>query len=157
LSGASPGIVAEERIQQLAGALGRERVQPQLAVGRLAAPGVLVLGPVVHEQQQGGRSEALDEAVEQRLRLAVDPVEVLEDHEERLLARFPKQQALDGVERALAPRGRGERLPRGVVHGHVEQGQQARQRRLERAVQGEELARHFSRISRRLSRSWILK
>ena len=38
LSGASAGIVAEERIQQLSGALGRERVQPHLAVGRLARP-----------------------------------------------------------------------------------------------------------------------
>src|SRR5713226_3556325 len=60
-----PGVVAEERIQQLPRALGRERVQPQLAVGRLAAPGVLVLGTVVHEQQQACRAQALDQAVEQ--------------------------------------------------------------------------------------------
>ena len=121
-----PGIVAEERIQQLSGALGRERVQPHLAVGRLAAPGVLVLGTVIHEQQHARRPEALDQAVEQRLRLTVDPVEILEDQEERLFLRFPEQQPLHGVERALASLARVERLPRGVVHGHVEQGHQRR-------------------------------
>jgi hypothetical protein len=47
-----PGIVAEECLQQLPGALGWERIEPHLAVGRLAAPGMLVLGPVVHQQQQ---------------------------------------------------------------------------------------------------------
>jgi hypothetical protein len=96
------GIVAEECIKQLAGALGRQRVQPHLAVGRLAAPGMLVFGAVIHEQQQVRRPEAIDQAVQQRLRLAVDPVEVLEYHKERMLARFPQQQAFYGVEPALA-------------------------------------------------------
>ena len=49
-------ILAEERIQQLPGTLGRERVQSQLAVVRLAAPAVLVLGTVVYEQQQARRA-----------------------------------------------------------------------------------------------------
>jgi hypothetical protein len=98
---------------------------------------VLVLGPVVHEQQQARRAEAADQAVEQRLGLAVDPVEILEDQEEGLLARLPQQESLDGVEGALATLPRVEGLPRGVVHGHVEQGQQRRQRRLERAVERE--------------------
>ena len=84
------GVVAEERLQQLPGALGRKRVEPQLAVRRLAAPGVLVLGTVVHEQQQPRRAQALDQAVEQGLCLAVDPMEVLEDQEEGLLARYPQ-------------------------------------------------------------------
>ena len=60
-----------------------------------------------------------------------------------MLLRFPQQQPLHGVERALAALRRVERLPRGVVHGHVEQGQQRRQRRLQRVVEGEQLARHL--------------
>src|SRR5207249_1398889 len=79
LERSEPGVVAEEGVQQFPGTLGRERVQPQLAVIRLAAPGMLVLGTVAHEQQQASRPEAVDEAVEYRLGLAVDPVEVLED------------------------------------------------------------------------------
>jgi hypothetical protein len=46
------GIVAEQRLQQLAGALGSKRVEPHLTVRRLAAPAMLVLGTIVHEQQQ---------------------------------------------------------------------------------------------------------
>jgi len=70
-------------------------------------------------------------------------VEVLEDQEERLLSRFPQQQPLDGVERLLAALSRVERSPRGVVHGYVEQGQQRRQCRLQRAVEREQFARHL--------------
>jgi hypothetical protein len=70
-------------------------------------------------------------------------VEILEDQEEGLLARFPEQQPLHGVECALSTLPRVERLPRLVVHGHVEQGQQRRQRRLQGFVQGEQLARHL--------------
>jgi hypothetical protein len=138
-----PGIVAEERLQQLPGALCRERIQPHLAVGRLAAPGVLVLGAVVDEPQQARRAEAVDQPVEQRLGLTVDPVEILEDQEEGLLARFPQQQPPHGVKCLLATLSRVEGLPCGIVHGHVEQSQQRRQRRLERAVEGEQLARHL--------------
>jgi hypothetical protein len=67
-------------------------------------------------------------------------VEILEDQQERLLARFSKQQSLHGVQRALA---RVDGLPGGVVHGHVQQGQQGWQRGLERAVEGEHLAGHL--------------
>jgi hypothetical protein len=43
-------------------------------------------------------------------------VEILEDHQEGLLARFPQQQPPHGVEGALAPLPRVERSPPGVVH-----------------------------------------
>ena len=92
----------------------------------LAAPGVLVLGAVVDEEQQPRRRQAVDQAVEQRLGLGVDPVEVLEDHEQRLDLALAQQQALDGVERPLAALGRVEGLPRGVLDGHVEQRQERR-------------------------------
>ena len=75
------GIVAEQRVQQLAGALGSQRVEPHLTVRRLAAPGVLVFGTIVHEQQQARRAQTVDQAVEQRLGLTVDPVQVFEHHE----------------------------------------------------------------------------
>ena len=109
----------------------------------LAAPAVLVLGPVVHQQQDPGRRQALDQAVEQRLRLGIDPVQVLEDHEQRLLLALPEQEPLDGVEGALPALGRIERLPGGVLDGHVEQGQQGRQGRLQRPIQRQELAGHL--------------
>jgi hypothetical protein len=77
-------VLAQEGPEQRLGALGGQRVDPELEVVGLAAPGVLVLGPVVDEEQEAGRREALDQAIEERLGLGVDPVEVLEDHEQRL-------------------------------------------------------------------------
>ena len=80
-------VRAEERIEQLVGALGRQGIDPELAVVGLAAPGVLVLGAVVDEEQEARRGQAVDEAIEQGLGLAVDPVQVLEDHHQRLRPR----------------------------------------------------------------------
>jgi len=81
-------IVTEESIEQIPGAVCRERVQPHLRVAHLAAPVVLVLGAIGREQQQARRTQALHQPVEQRLRLAVDPMKVLEDQKEWLLSRF---------------------------------------------------------------------
>ena len=100
--GRQPGVRAEQRRQQLRRALGGQAVEPELGVGRLAAPAVLVLGAVVDQEQEAGGPEALHEAVQQGLGLAVDPVQVLEDHQQRLHLALPQQQALDRVERALA-------------------------------------------------------
>ena len=70
-------------------------------------------------------------------------MQIFEGQEQRLLLGFPKQQPLDGVEGALPALSRVERLPSGVVHGHVEQGQQCRHRRLQGFVKGEQLAHHL--------------
>ena len=117
-------VGAEERIEQLVGALGRQGIDPELAVVGLAAPGVLVLGAVVDEEQEARRGQALDEAIEQGLGLAVDPVQVLEDHHQRLDLALAQQQALDRVERLLAPLERIEGLPGRLVHRHVEERQE---------------------------------
>ncbi len=68
-------------------------------------------------------------------------MEVLENQKQRLLSRFPQQQPPHSVERALATVGGIERPPLSVVHGHVEEGHERRQRRLERPIECEELAR----------------
>ena len=59
----------------------------------LAIPGVPVIRPIVHEQQQTRRFEAVDEFVEQSLCLAVDPVKVLYDQKQRSLACFLERRA----------------------------------------------------------------
>ena len=134
------GVGAQQGQEQLVGALGRQGVEAELGVVGLAAPGVLVLRPVVDQEQQSGGRQALDQAVQERLGLGVDPVQVLEDHEQRLHLALAQQEALDGVEGALAPLRRIERLPLGVLDGHVQERQQGRQGRLEGAVEREELA-----------------
>src|SRR5262249_6536365 len=52
------GVVSEQGIQQLSRALDRKRVESNLTVEGLAGPGVLVLGPVAHEQQELRRADA---------------------------------------------------------------------------------------------------
>ena len=107
------GIVPQQRLQELVGARRRQRVEPQLRVVGLAAPAVLVLRAVVDQQQEPGRRQALDQAVEQGLRLGVDPVQVLEHQQQRLHLAFAQQHALERVERALAALGGIEGTERG--------------------------------------------
>ena len=117
-------VRAEERIEQRVGALGRQGIDPELAVVGLAAPGVPVLGAVIDEEHEARRAQAVDEAIEQGLGLAVDPVQILEDHHQRLDLALAQQQALDRVERLLAPLARIEGLPGRLVHRHVEERQE---------------------------------
>ena len=117
LSGPSPAWSPSSASQQHLGALREQPVQTNLTVVSFAAPGVLVFGAIGHEQQQARRAEAVDERVEDRLRLAVDPVEILEDDDERLLARLPQQEPSHGIVGALAALLGAQRLPRPSVAG----------------------------------------
>ena len=45
---------------------------------------MLVLRAVIDQQQEAGRWQALDQGLQKGLRLGVDPVQVLEDDEQRL-------------------------------------------------------------------------
>ena len=56
--------------------------------------------------------QALDQAVEQRLGLGVDPVQILEHQQQRLPLALAQQQLLDRVEGGAAPLGRIALLPR---------------------------------------------
>jgi len=71
-------------------------------------------------------SHPADEGIEQGLCLAVDPVEVLENQQKRLLTRFAQQQLPNGIKRATAALRRIESFPSCVVYGHVEQAQEYR-------------------------------
>ena len=76
---------------------------------------MLVLRAVVDQQQEPGRRQALDQAVEQRLRLGINPMQILKDQHQRLDLAFAQQHALQGVERALAALWRIERQKGAVV------------------------------------------
>ena len=135
------GVVPQQRRQEGLGAGGRQRVEPQLRVVRLAAPAVLVLRAVVDQQQEVRRRQALDEAVEQRLRLTVNPVQILKHQEQRLHLAFTQQHAPQGLEGALAALRRVQVHKGAVVWQDIQQRQQGREGVLERLVQGEDLAR----------------
>ena len=111
LSGSRPASGPSSAPSSSSARLRRQRVQPELRVVGPAAPGVLILRPVVHEEQEPRGRQALDERVEQRLGLGVDPVEVLEDDQERLHLALPQQEPLHRVQGALATLRRIERRP----------------------------------------------
>jgi hypothetical protein len=70
-------------------------------------------------------------------------MQVLEDQQKRLLTRFAQWQLPECVKRATAPLPRVECLPRGIVHGHIEQCQQRQMGRLEGRAEAQEAARHL--------------
>jgi hypothetical protein len=96
------GIVSQEALQQGLGTRRGQRVEPELGVVGLRVPAVLILGAVVDRQQQASSGQALHQAIEERLGLGVDPVQVLEDQQEGLHLALPQEQALEGVQDALA-------------------------------------------------------
>ena len=63
---------------------------------------MLLLGSVIHQEQQVGGGKALRQAVQERLGLGIDPVQVLEHYQERPDLALPQEQPLDPVERPLA-------------------------------------------------------
>ena len=75
------GSSPQQSLEECVGARWGERVKPYLGVVGLAAPAVLVLGTVVDQEQETGRGQAVDQAVQQRLGLGVDPVQVFKDQQ----------------------------------------------------------------------------
>src|SRR5262249_39307111 len=96
-------VTPKQCLEKFLGTRRRQGVESQLPIVGLAAPEVLVLRPVVDEHQHRRCRYALDELLQHILRLAVDPVQVLEDHDEWLYVALGEQQALHCVEGALSP------------------------------------------------------
>jgi hypothetical protein len=80
--------VAQQRREHFLGAFLAQRVEPQLRVVGLAIPLMRILGPVVDEQQEFRGTKRIREQVQQLLGLLVDPMQVLEDHHQRLIETF---------------------------------------------------------------------
>ena len=126
------GVGAQERLQEILGPLARQRVDAQLRVVGPVAPGVLVLGAIGDEEQDTSGGEPVDQAVEPRLGLGIDPVQILEDQQQRLDLALAEDQVPEGFERVLAALARVEPLPPRVLDGHTEE----RRRRLARRATG---------------------
>ncbi len=60
-------VVPEECMEKLVSTGRRQWVQPQLGVVGLTAPAMLVLRPIIHQQQEPRAREALDHTIKPRL------------------------------------------------------------------------------------------
>ena len=96
---------------------------------------MLVLGPVVDEEQNASPLQALHEIVQHGLGLGVHPVEILEHDHERLHVALSEQKMPQALERPLPTFRRLQPLPLLVVERNLEQSQERRERRFERPVQ----------------------
>jgi hypothetical protein len=85
-------------------------------------PAVLILGAIVDQQQQAGSGQALHQAIEERLGLGVDPVEILEDQQEGLHLALPQEETFERVQGALAALRRIKGLPVWILHRHLQEG-----------------------------------
>jgi hypothetical protein len=65
-------------------------VESELGVVGLAPPGVLIFRAIVGEKEKPGRWQALDEAIEEGLRLGIDPMQVLKDCQQGLHLTLPQ-------------------------------------------------------------------
>src|SRR5262249_59946081 len=70
-------IVTEKRVEKLGGDLRGERTETNFRVMRRLLPCVLIFGSIVDEEKDSSAGDALDETVEDGLRVRVDPVQVL--------------------------------------------------------------------------------
>src|SRR5262245_24875965 len=136
-------VAAEQCVEQDLGALGRQRVDAELPVVRLAPPAGLVLGTIVDEEEDAGSRQALDETVEGGLGLRVDPMQILEKEQERLLLALAEQHTFDTVQDPLAAMRRVQALPRGIFGGDVQERQERREERFERSIEGEDFPCHL--------------
>ena len=134
-------IVAQEAGQQLLGAPGPERVDPDLAIVRLAAPRVLVFGTVIDREEQAGRRKALDQGVEERLGLGVDPLKILEHEQQRARLALAQEDPLDGGEGPAAALGRRKPEEGALLGQGIEEPEDRRDCLLEALVERQEVAR----------------
>ena len=112
-------MLPQELVQQGLRTVRGQGVEPELGVGRLAPPALVIVGTIGDEQHEARRWQAVDQAVQQGLRLGVDPVQVLHDQEQGLHLARPHEQAHAGRQHVLAALHRIEGLPLRVVHGDV--------------------------------------
>src|SRR6185369_16617402 len=97
-------------------------------------------GTIVDQKKHASRTQAIDQAIQKRLRLTVDPVQILEDEHDRLHLRFSEQQPPASLQNSQAFLCRIEAVPRVILQRRTEQKQQSRKQRLELAIEHHQLA-----------------
>jgi hypothetical protein len=100
----------------------------------------MIFRTVGNEEEQASGGEPFDQAIQESLSLAVDPVEVLGDQKGGLDLALPDQQAFDGVQKPMATLRGIEGLPGGILEWYIQQGEQGWQAGLKGLAQRVECA-----------------
>src|SRR5205823_2373804 len=112
----------------------------QLRIVTAVVPFVMVFGTIIDQQQHGGAADAVGKQVQKGPGFVIDPVQIFENYEQRLVERFPQQDALDGLKGAPPPNLRIH-MHQGVVGlGDSQQRTNIGNCVLESAIQREQFA-----------------
>src|SRR5712691_2775700 len=95
--------VSKQDRKQLLGILLSQGVKPQLGVVGLVSPVMAILGTIIHQQQDASRCKAFAQEIEKRLRLVIQPVQILKDEDKGLVEALAHQQPFDSLKRAPSP------------------------------------------------------
>jgi hypothetical protein len=127
-------VVAEQALQQLARVLGAEGAELDACIAERIQPVRRVFRTEVHQQEAPGVGHDPTDLCEERLARRVDPVEVLDHHENRRDARALQQQPPQQPDELALPRSGIE--PRGGPLGvrRAQEVEEQRQAVLERPV-----------------------
>src|SRR5262249_5498413 len=102
-----------------------------------------VFRTVVNQEQEAGRGQTLDQAVQQGLGLSIDPVQVFADQQQRLHLTFAQQHTLECLERALTPLRWIQTQERAVLRQDIQQREQRRDSVLKSGIERQYLPRYL--------------
>src|SRR5208282_895986 len=115
----------------------------ELSVVGLVSPMMFIFRAVVEHHQDTRSADAIGEKIKQRLGFSIDPVQVFEDQQKRVIEALTMNQAPDRVASAAPPDYRIHLLERTFTVVHAQQSEQVRHRLLEGAVESEHSAGDF--------------
>ena len=104
---------------------------------------MLILGAVVHEKEHPRVPQTVDETVQHRLCLDIDPVEILDDETERLRDARGEKHLPQSIVRALAPLRGIDAEERVVRRQHTQQIEQRRDEHVRITGAGRQGSRDF--------------
>jgi hypothetical protein len=82
-------IPPQEGVEKFPSTCRWQGVEPKLDVVGFVPPVVLVFRTVIDEEEEPGSRKTIDQAVEEGLRLVVDPVKILEGNQQGLDLALP--------------------------------------------------------------------
>ena len=101
---------------------------------------MLILRPVIHQQQYTRRRHTLTEESQESLGFAVQPVQILKDENEGLVETLPHQQPLDRLKRSAVLNLGVHLLQRRIRLGDPQQGKEIGQRVFQTTIKSEHFA-----------------
>ena len=102
-----------------------------------------IFGTIVHQQQEFRGPDGIGQQIQQLLGLLVDPVEVLEDHHQRLIQTLAQHDAFDRLQRAPLPDLPVHLSQRIVALDDSKEAEQVGQRVFQASIEDRDLAGDF--------------